>query len=103
MILYLYTIAMQTTYKVNKNLVFQKTDKGLVGFDTDRLFLYTFNETASYIFAKIKLGWGTDKISSALATKYDTSILDLSKDVKILMKDMVKNKIIYLTKKKNKN
>ena len=89
---------MKVYYKFNKNLIIQKIDNSLVGFDTDKSFLYTFNETAEYIFKKLKLGWEEDKIGEALAKKYEVPLPTLKKDVKKLIKDMVKNKIIASTK-----
>jgi len=81
-------------YKINKNHILQKIDNSLVGFDTDKSFLYTFNETAEYIFKKLKLGWEEDKIGEALAKKYDAPLPLLKKDVKAIIKSMIKNNII---------
>ena len=91
---------MSMQYKINKNLILQKMDENLVGFDVDRSFLYNFNETAEFIFKKIKLGWEEEKIVLALAKIYDVALPALKKDVKTLIKDMVKNKIIYSTRSK---
>ena len=72
-------------------------DKSLVGFDAKRSSFYTFNETAEFVFKKIKLGWKEEKIVTALAKTYDVALPALKKDVKTLIKDMMKNKIIYST------
>lgn len=87
-------------FKINKNLILQKMDENLVGFDTDRSFLYTFNSTAEFVFKKIKLGWEEEKIVIALAKKYDVALPTLKKDVKAIIKDMLKNKIISPTHSK---
>ncbi len=84
------------TYKVSKSLILQKLDGKLVGFDVDKSSLYTFNETAEFIFRKIKAKWEEDKIVAALAKKYDVSLLTLKKDVKGTIREMVKNKIINI-------
>lgn len=84
-------------YKVNKNIVLQKIDKGIAAFDVDRSLLYTFNETAGFIYKKIKQGWEEEKIVLALAKKYDAVLPTIEKDVKVLVKDMLKNKIIIST------
>ncbi len=81
-------------YKVNRNLILQKLDNKLVGFDVERSFLYTFNETAEYVFKKIKLGWEENKIASLLAKRYNITGKDALKDIKILLKDLKKNKIL---------
>ena len=85
---------MKISYKANKNLILQKIDSSLVGFDTDRSFLYTFNETAEFIFKKLKLGWEEEKIITALTKKYEIEILVVKIDIKTVIKDMLKNKII---------
>jgi len=83
--------------KVNKNLILQKMDNKLVGFDVDKSLLYTFNETAEFIFNKVKLGWEEEKIVLTLAKKYEVTLPTVKKDVKALIKDMIKNKIFYTT------
>lgn len=87
-------------YKVNSEIILQKIDHSLVGFDTEKSFLYTFNSTAEFVFKKIKLGWEEERIVEALAKKYDAPLSTLKKDVKALIKDMLKNKIISPTRSK---
>lgn len=82
-------------YRINKDIILQEIDNSLIAFDTDKSYLYTFNETAEFIFKKIKLGWEEEKVVLALAKKYDATLPTLKKDVKALIKDMIKNKIIY--------
>lgn len=81
-------------YKVNRNLILQKLDNKLVGFDVERSFLYTFNETAEYVFKKIKRGWEENKIASLLAKRYKITGKDALKDIKTLLKELKKNKIL---------
>lgn len=81
-------------YKVNRNLILQKLDNKLVGFDVERSFLYTFNETAEYVFKKIKLGWEVNKIASLLAKHYEITGKEALKDSKTLLKELKKNKIL---------
>lgn len=81
-------------YKVNRNLILQKLDNKLVGFDVERSFLYTFNETAEYVFKKIKRGWEVNKIASLLAKRYEITGKDALKDSKTLLKELKKNKIL---------
>lgn len=82
------------SYKVNRNVILQKLDRKLVGFDVERSFLYTFNETAEIIYKKIKLGWGEERIAINISRKYDAPISVIKKDIKLLIKDLLKNKII---------
>lgn len=83
-------------YNANKKLIIQKIDKDLVIFDSDRSYLFTFNETAEYIFKKVKLGWEEDKIVLMLEKKYMVKKEIIKKDLKVLIKDMLKNRIILL-------
>jgi len=88
-------------FKIAKNLILQKMEEGLVGFDAVRSSLYTFNETAEFIFKKIKAGWNEEKIVLALLRKYDVNLPTLKKDVRALMKDLIKNKIISPTRSRS--
>lgn len=88
-------------YRINRNLILQKLDEKLVGFDVERSFLYTFNETAEYIYKKIKLGWKEDKIATLLARKYDVLLPIVKEDIKVLINDLLKNKILLKTTTKN--
>ncbi len=81
-------------YKINKNVIFQKIDKQLVGFDVDNSSLFTFNETAEYIFSKIKTKTEPSRIASLLAKKYNVGEKDAIKDIQELIKSLKKNKIL---------
>ena len=83
-----------TKKKVNKNIVFQKIDGRLIGFDVDKSSLYTFNETAEYIYKKIKAGETDKKIVSLLIKKYAIDEKVARKDINDLKKDLKKNKIL---------
>jgi hypothetical protein len=87
---------MVKKYIVNKNIMLQKLDGKLIGFDTDRSYIYTFNESAEYVFKKIKLGWDVEHIINGLLKKYDVTLAVLKKDVKLLIRDMIKSKIILV-------
>lgn len=87
-------------YKINQSIVFQKLDNQLACFDTDESVIYTLNDTAEFVFRKLKSGWKEEEIITAMAKKYEVVLLTLKKDVKILIKDMIKNKIIYPTSSK---
>lgn len=82
------------SYKVNKNIIFQKIDKQLVGFDIDNSSLFTFNETAEYIFSKIKAKTDPIRIASLLVKKYEVKEKEAIKDVLDLIKNLKKSKII---------
>ena len=88
------------TYKVNKGFIVQKLDNKTVIFDGEESVLYTFNETASVIFKRIKSGWDEVKIIDELAKKYDIKKKRVEKDVDRIFSEMIKKKIISFVKSK---
>lgn len=81
-------------YRINAGFVTQQLDGKLVMFDANNSTLYTFNETAELIFKKIKLGWDEDKILLFLEKRYALKPSLLRKDLKEVMKILLKNSII---------
>lgn len=81
-------------YKVIKGLITQKLDDKTVIFDGDKSVLYTFNETASYIFSKIKTKTDSEKIAELFVKRYGVKKARAEKDIKELIADMLKKKII---------
>ncbi|MEK7079109.1 MAG: PqqD family protein [Patescibacteria group bacterium] len=81
-------------YTITKGLITQKLDNKTVIFDGEESVLYTFNETASYIFLKLKAKWDGKKIILALMKKYGVKEDQAKRDVKELVKDLLKKKII---------
>lgn len=79
---------------INKSIIFQKIDNKLVGFDIDKSALYTLNETAEYIYKKLKAGTEEIAISKQLAKKYDVEEKAVLKDVITIVKDLKKNGIL---------
>lgn len=79
---------------VNKSILFQKIDNKLVGFDIDKSALYTFNETAEFIYKKLKVGAEEAKVAKQLAKRYEVEEKVALKDVIALVKDLKKNKIL---------
>ncbi|MFN4212722.1 MAG: PqqD family protein [Microgenomates group bacterium] len=81
-------------YKINKGFIIQKLDDKTVIFDGEASVLYTFNETASFIFQKLKRGWDEDKIVSSLVKKYQVREERVREDFKQLVEELLKKKII---------
>lgn len=81
-------------YTINKGLITQKLDKKTVIFDGEKSVLYTFNETANYIFQKIKAKWDGKKIILSLVKKYNVNEEQAKKDVQELIKLLKDKKII---------
>jgi len=86
-----------TGYKINKGFIVQKLDKITVIFDGERSVLYTFNETASSIFSQLKKGKREKDLIKALTDKYQVSEKKAEKDIKELIEDLQKKKIILKT------
>lgn len=81
-------------YKINKGLITQKLDDKTVIFDGEESILYTFNETAGYIFKKIKSGEDEEKIIDLIVKRYQIKPETAKKDLKDLLVDLKKKKII---------
>ena len=80
--------------KIIKNLIIQKLDNKTVVFDSDKSMLFTLNETASYIFRKLKTKTDGKKIVSLFAKKYAIPEKQAEKDIRTCIKDMEKKKIL---------
>ncbi|OIO15053.1 hypothetical protein AUJ73_01370 [Candidatus Gottesmanbacteria bacterium CG1_02_37_22] len=81
-------------YKINKGFIIQKLDGKTTIFDGEESLLYTFNETASFIFDKIKLGWNETKIATVLGKKFQVDLETTNRDISGLVKELIKKKII---------
>ena len=82
-------------YKINKGLITQKIDNKTVIFDSEESVLYTFNETASYVFKKIKAGEDEEKIIDLVVKKYQIKPEKAKKDLNEIIADLEKKKIIF--------
>lgn len=83
-------------YKISKDIILQKIDKDLIGFDTNKSFLYTFNETALFIFSKLRRKTSEEEIIRALIKKYEVNEKQAKNDVDLLLKQLLKKRIIFL-------
>ena len=81
-------------YKINKGFIVQKLDDKTVIFDGEKSVLYTFNETASFIFRRLKLGRSIVEIVKTLMMKYKIGEIEAKKDIKELIRDLLAKKII---------
>lgn len=87
-------------YKINKGFIVQKMGKKTTIFDSEESALYTFNETASYIFQKLKLGWEKKKIIEGLVKKYQGKKERVEKDFDGIFVELMKKKIFVAGDKK---
>lgn len=81
-------------YKINKGFIAQKLGNRLTIFDGEKSQLVTFNETASFIFQRIKKGYDTDKIVELIVKKYGIAKITAQKDFDELVLQLKKLKIL---------
>lgn len=81
-------------YKIKKGIIIEKTKNKITIFDPERSTLLTLNESASFIFEKIKSGIGEDKIIEFINKKYKVNKKILDKDYSILINKLRQKKII---------
>lgn len=74
-------------------------------YDGEHSLFYTFNETASFIFGKLKLGVPEQEIIQGLTKLYSIKAERAEKDFNELVTDLKKKKIIsvLLSKRPNKS
>jgi hypothetical protein len=81
-------------YQIQKGLIIQKLDKETVIFDTEKSLLYTLNETAAEIFRMLKKELKEEEIVEKMVKKYDVKKERVEKDIKKLLEELKKKKII---------
>ena len=81
-------------YQIQKGLIIQKLDKETVIFDVEESALYTLNETAAEIFKMIKKGLKEEQIVEKMVKKYKVKKERVEKDIKKLLEELKKKKII---------
>ncbi|OGG16744.1 hypothetical protein A3D78_01450 [Candidatus Gottesmanbacteria bacterium RIFCSPHIGHO2_02_FULL_39_14] len=81
-------------YHINKGFIVQKLGKKTVIFDGEKSVLYTFNETASFIFNKLKAGWEKSKIIQELSHIYKKRPEKIKVDFNELISDLKRKKIV---------
>ena len=81
-------------YKLNKGFIVQKIDNKITIFDSEKSMLFTFNQTASFVFNKIKQGWDKEKVIDELVKKYQIKKEKAEKDVWEFVGELVKKGII---------
>lgn len=81
-------------YKLNKGFIIQEIENETVIFDGENSVLFSFNETASFIFKRLKKGQEPEKIARSLAKAYEVSESTALKDVNSLIGKLAKKDII---------
>lgn len=81
-------------YKINKGYITQKLGGKTTIFDGEKSRLYTFNQTASFLFDKIKKGLGKKEIIELMIKKYKIAKIRAQKDYSDLEKELLAKKIV---------
>lgn len=84
------------TFKINKGFIAQKLDGKTTIFDAEKSQLYTFNQTASFVFDKIKKGISKVDLIELMIKKYKITKIRAKKDYSDLEKELLAKKIIRL-------
>lgn len=81
--------------KVKRGCLIQKVnpDKFVV-FDYKKSVIHTLNQTAYYIFSKIKAGWDREKTVQFLMKRYDVLEKRARADYDALVKELVKKGLL---------
>lgn len=83
-----------TRYKINKGIIANVLDKRLTIFDGENSVLYTFNETATFIYNGIKKRLNDEQIVLKIEKKYKISHKKAGDDFKEFIEILKKEKII---------
>ena len=65
---------MRPTRNLNSDLIYEKIDGQLTVFDTRQSALYTFNESAGFIYKRLKSRQTPAQISQAMQKHYELTI-----------------------------
>jgi len=82
-------------YKIKKGLIIEKVNKKTVIFDTNNSTLNSFNKTASEIFEMLRKNLTEEEIINKIANKYSIKKERAEKDLKNLILDLKKKKILF--------
>lgn len=81
------------TYKLQKGFVVQKFTKKLVLFDSETSTMYTLNETAAFIFNKLKAGFSKKEIVQSLTRRFSAAEKRATKDLEEAISMLIRAKI----------
>ncbi len=81
-------------YKLKKGFITQRFGDKITIFEGEKSLLYILNETASYIFSKLKSGWSNSKIIVSMVRKYKIGAETAKKDVGEFISDLKKKRIL---------
>lgn len=79
---------------INTDIVTQKNEDGIAIFDPDNSYLFTMNESATFIFERLKKGYTYVKIIQQLSSTYNISLQRAEKDILKFIQVLEKYNII---------
>ena len=84
----------KSVWHLNPDFIFEFIDSKLTVFDAEKSFLYTFNETASYIFKLLKKNNSKQQIIEKIKKRYKVTEARAKADFEALIGKMRQMKII---------
>lgn len=84
----------QKYWHLNSDFIFEFIDGKLTVFDAEKSFLYTFNETASYIFKLLKKNETKQSIVDRMQKRYDITQEVAAKDFDALLSSLKTKQIL---------
>lgn len=81
--------------KLAKGLIIQKMSQETVIFDSERGILFTLNETAGYMFTKLKTKTPLIEIVKAVCKRYNITETKAKKDLDLMLKHLQRKKILF--------
>lgn len=84
----------QKHYQFNPDFIFEFIDQKLTVFDAEKSFLYTFNETASYIFKLLKKNEVKEEIVEKIQKRYGITQEVASRDFDALLSSLKTKQIL---------
>ncbi len=81
-------------YKINQGLIKNKNKGKISMLDVDRSSIYELNETATFVFEGLIRGQDEKMLVNFLHKKYQKDIDLIKKDVRAIIVDFLKKKIV---------
>ena len=82
-------------YRIKKGMILQKLDDRTAIFDSNKSTLFTFNETATFVFSKLKSGWDRNKIIAVMIKRYGIVEKRAIKDFDNFLEELRRQMIIF--------
>lgn len=83
-----------TDYKVKKGLIIDKLGDKTKILDGEKSLFYSFNDTATFVFEKLKQGINEKEIVNALVKTFSVKRDRAEIDLKEFISDLIKKRII---------